>query len=266
MSLLQIRQIQRSVILAKTAQKLRQVSCLQPCLMRVRQGEKHIWQGETLAIARRGDMLIAPAGLEMTLINHPDAHGYACEVLIFDPQLIQHFRATHPEITQTLLQAEPQLCITPNSVIAKLWDEVYTELESHEPNELLHHRAAGLLLALAMAGHGAALLIDRGDSLIRRVQCVLLLQASKEWTVDEVAQQLHMGASTLRRQLANEGSSFRQLLKQVRLNLALGMIQTTQQPIGQIAQQCGYASASRFSARFTQQFGMKPLQLRATVT
>ena len=260
------RHIQHTIIFAKTAQKLRQVTCLQACLMRVRQGEKHIWLNEKMQIAHSSDLILAPAGLTMTLTNQPNAHGYTCEVLILEPQLLQHFCATYPEITQTVIHAEPQLCIKHSPMIAQQWDEVFTAMNRNEPTALLHHRAEGLLLTLAMAGHGAALLIDRGDSLIRRVQCVLLMQAGKEWTVDDIAQQLQMGASTLRRQLANEGSSFRQLLDEVRLNTALGMIQTTKQPIGLIAQQCGYASASRFSARFQLQFGIKPLQLRATVT
>ena len=259
------RLIQHSLILAKSAQKLRQVTCLQACLMRVRHGEKHIWLDEKMQIARSSELIIAPAGLCMTLTNQPAAQGYACEILQLDPQLLQHFRATYPDIVQAAVHAKPQLCIRHNLLIARLWDEVFAAIGSNEPNELLQHRAEGLLLALAMAGHGSALWIAQADPLIRRVQHVLMLQTSREWRVEQMAQQLHMGASTLRRQLALAGSSFRQLLAEVRLNTALGMIQTSQQPIGLIAQQCGYASASRFSARFQQQFGIKPLQLRATV-
>lgn len=261
----QTRQIQQTVILAKATQQLRQVACLQPTLMRIRQGEKHIWLNEKTQIARSGDLIIAPAGMQLTLTNVPDAKGYACEVLMFDPQLIEHFRASYPAAVAAVLKTEARLCEKSTPVIAQLWDEVFAATANSEPAELLHHRAEGLLLAMSMAGLGASLLLNRSDALAERVQQLIMLNAAKEWTVDAMANQLHVGASTLRRQLDKEGTSFRQLLEQVRLNIALGMIQTTKQPIGAIAQQCGYASASRFSARFALQFGTKPMQLRATV-
>ncbi|MGL6041663.1 MAG: helix-turn-helix transcriptional regulator, partial [Deefgea sp.] len=172
---------------------------------------------------------------------------------------------SYPAAVAAVLKTEARLCEKSTPVIAQLWDEVFAATANSEPAELLHHRAEGLLLAMSMAGLGASLLLNRSDALAERVQQLIMLNAAKEWTVDAMANQLHVGASTLRRQLDKEGTSFRQLLEQVRLNIALGMIQTTKQPIGAIAQQCGYASASRFSARFALQFGTKPMQLRATV-
>ncbi|BCL76787.1 AraC family transcriptional regulator [Jeongeupia sp. HS-3] len=265
MSQLQTRQIQQTVILAKATQQLRQVTCLQPALMRIRHGEKHIWLNGKTHIARIGDVLIAPAGLELTLSNHPDANGYACEVLVFEPGLIQHFRTSYPDAAQAVINTEPRLCEKLTPVMAQLWDDVFAATASHEPAALLHHRAEGLLLAMTMAGYGAALLVNRSDSIAERARHIIMLDAAQDWTVDAMAERLNMGASTLRRKLDQEGKSFRQLLEQVRLNMALGMIQTSRQAIGQIALQCGYASASRFSARFQQQFGIRPLQLRATV-
>ncbi|QLG89287.1 helix-turn-helix transcriptional regulator [Chitinibacter bivalviorum] len=265
MSQVQTRQIQQSVILAKATQQLREVTCLQATLMRIVHGEKHIWMNEQTHIARRGDLLIAPAGMQLTLSNHPDAHGYACEVLALDATLIQHFRSSYPEAIQAVMQNPPRLCEKITPMIEHLWDEVFAATASHEPAQLLQHRAEGLLLAMTMAGYGVSFLLNRSDSLAERVQHLIMLHPAQDWTVDAMAKQLNLGASTLRRQLDKEGQSFRDLLEQVRLNMALGLIQTSKQAIGQIALQCGYASASRFSARFQQQFGVKPMQLRATV-
>lgn len=265
MSQLQTRLIQHSVILAKATQQLREVSCLQATLMRVVHGEKHIWINEHTQIARHGDLLLAPAGTRLTLSNYPDAQGYACEVLVLDASLIAHFRASYPDAVQGVIQKPARLCEKMTPMIQHLWDEVFAATASHEPEQLLQHRAEGLLLAITLAGYGAALLLNRSDSLAERVQQLIMLHPAQEWTVEMMARQLNLGASTLRRQLDKEGQSFRELLEQVRLNTALGMIQTSKQAIGQIAQQCGYASASRFSARFQQQFGIKPMQLRATM-
>ena len=47
------------------------------------------------------------------------------------------------------------------------------------------------------------------------------------------------------------------------LERALALVQTSSLPIGQVAEACGYASASRFSARFRTRFGCTPRSLRA---
>ncbi|QLI82491.1 AraC family transcriptional regulator [Chitinibacter fontanus] len=265
MSQIQIRQIQQSMIYAKSTQQLRQVSCLQPTLMRIRHGEKHIWLNEQTYIARAGDILIAPAGLQLTLTNQPDVHGYACEVLTIAPGLIEQFRQNHPAAVQTALQQAPRLCEKLSATMALLWDELFNAIANNEPVELIEHRAAGLLLALTLSGFATALLSHRDDTVAQRVQMLIMLEPAREWTVELMAKQLNLGASTLRRQLQQEGQSFREILERIRLNIGLGLIQTSKHAIGQIAQQCGYQSASRFSARFQLQFGIKPLQLRATI-
>lgn len=266
MSQIQIRQIQHSVIYAKATQQIRQVSCLQPTLMRIRHGEKHIWLNDQVHIARAGDILIAPAGMQLTLTNQPDAHGYACEVLSIAPRLIEQFRQHHAAAVQVALQQAPRLCEKLSTTTARLWDELLAANANNEPAELIEHRAAGLLLALTLSGSAAALLSHRDDTLAQRVQMLIMLEPARDWTVEQMAKQLNLGASTLRRQLQQEGQSFRDILERVRLNIGLGLIQTSKHAIGQIAQQCGYQSASRFSARFQLQFGIKPLQLRATIS
>ncbi|MEJ2795832.1 helix-turn-helix transcriptional regulator [Iodobacter sp. LRB] len=263
MSQLTSRSIQQCVVQAKATQSLRKVCFLQFTLMRVRHGAKHIYLNEQTQIARSGDIVIVPAGMEMSLSNQPDAHGYVCEVLQLDPKIMQACRSAYPEAVHALQSTA--LCAKLTPVIAQLWDELFTASQKGEVIELLEHRALGLLLGLVLAGLGGALFIDRHSPVVTRVQQLVLFQPGKEWTVEEMAQHLQMGPSTLRRQLGQEGSSFRKILEQVRLNTALGMIQTSKQPIGQIASQCGYASASRFSSRFYQYFGVKPLQLRASV-
>ncbi|STQ91090.1 helix-turn-helix transcriptional regulator [Iodobacter fluviatilis] len=265
MSQLTSRSIQQCVIQAKATQSLRQVCFLQFTLMRVRHGAKHIYLNEQTQIARSGEIIIVPAGLEMSLSNQPDAHGYVCEVLQLDPQIMQACRRAYPKAVHALQTIDPKLCAKLNPTLTQLWDELFTASQHGEIIELLEHRAIGLLLGLALAGLGGALFVDRSSAVVTRVQQQVLFQPGKEWTVEEMAQHLQMGASTLRRQLGLEGSSFRKILEHVRLNTALGMIQTSRQPIGQIARQCGFASASRFSSRFHLHFGIKPLLLRASV-
>ena len=53
--------------------------------------------------------------------------------------------------------------------------------------------------------------------------------------------------ATLRRRLAAEGVTYRNLVQDVRMSHALAMLQNTDVPVLQIALAAGYASASRFS-------------------
>ena len=57
-----------------------------------------------------------------------------------------------------------------------------------------------------------------------------------------MAKMLFLGESTLRRRLQQESQSFRQIVEEVRMAHALGQLQTTSRPIGEIAQNSGYQS------------------------
>ncbi|WP_409283325.1 helix-turn-helix transcriptional regulator, partial [Pseudomonas protegens] len=109
------------------------------------------------------------------------------------------------------------------------------------------------------------LLLDRPDPLWERVQQLLMRNPARDWTVACVAKRLNLGASTLRRQLANENDSFSNILENVRLGMALQWLQTTPRPIGEIAAASGYASASRFAVRFRKHYGLSPRELRAAI-
>ena len=67
---------------------------------------------------------------------------------------------------------------------------------------------------------------------------------------------------TLRRHLQGEGVSFQDLLIDVRMSHALALLQVTDLPIGQIALEVGYDSASRFAVRFRRRFAMSPSEVR----
>jgi isopentenyl-diphosphate delta-isomerase type 1 len=67
------------------------------------------------------------------------------------------------------------------------------------------------------------------------------------------------------RRLQEEGTSASQCVRDARLERALNLLQTTRQPIGHIAEACGYLSHSRFSAAFEQQFGILPIKLRQQI-
>lgn len=70
-----------------------------------------------------------------------------------------------------------------------------------------------------------------------------------------------MSESTLSRRLNAEQTKFSWVLKSLRMNYGLYLLFFERYSIAQIAQMCGYQSASRFSAVFKQTFGVVPSHL-----
>jgi AraC-like DNA-binding protein len=80
---------------------------------------------------------------------------------------------------------------------------------------------------------------------------------TQDWTVERVAKEVGLGASSLRRRLAAEGTSFRTILRRERLRagqsaLAAGASSVT------AAEAAGYVSRSHFARRYRESFGTTP--------
>jgi AraC-like DNA-binding protein len=74
----------------------------------------------------------------------------------------------------------------------------------------------------------------------------------------EVAAVLHLSDRTLRHHLAHEGTSFRQLLDEVRERLAEELLVTGGLPVAEVARRLGYVEVSSFSQAFRRWKGVGP--------
>jgi AraC-like DNA-binding protein len=75
---------------------------------------------------------------------------------------------------------------------------------------------------------------------------------------DQVASALHFNVRTLRRQLADEGTTFRALVEETRQLLAEELLATGRLTIEEIADRVGYAEASSFVHAFKRWKGVAP--------
>ena len=71
-----------------------------------------------------------------------------------------------------------------------------------------------------------------------------------------------MSSRSLQRRLADQGTTFSQVLAETRLRLAAGWLKNTDKPIGEIAFDLGYTDASNFTRAFRRQTGAPPQLFR----
>lgn len=229
------------------------------CLIRVESGRKTVSGHGRAERFDAGRYVIVNAGETLDLDNDPDRSGwYRASCLSFDAELIRGLPATidtPPEPRAFAgLDAGHGLNAAFDHAVAGLRDPASC------PPVLLRHRLGEVLLAVAAQGFW--LRISRHPDIRERLRQCLAAAPAQRWTAQAAAQTLNMSEATLRRRLMETGSGFRAELDQVRMDLALALLQGSRLPIARIAEQCGYASSSKFSARFQRQHGVRPAALR----
>lgn len=95
---------------------------------------------------------------------------------------------------------------------------------------------------------------------LRRTLRIMLL--AEAVSADEVAKLLSMHRRTLNRRLKAEGTTFQQLLDEVRFETACQLLDTSRTPITEIAVSLGYAEPSAFSRAFRRWSGTTPVERR----
>ena len=225
-------------VTASKMHRLHQVKLFFPAICHITHGTKVIVQDDNRLEATRDELIIIPANTAMEIINQP---------------------VNLKSWPRTTLHS---LCAPLSEGLAFMWDNLLHAVRQDLPEALQKHQAFGLLLALLHDGVAGPLLVERNSNLTEQVRQFIMLSPSRAWTAQDVASRLALSVPTLRRRLREESQSFRQIVEEVRMAVALSQLQSTRLPIGEIALQCGYLSSSRFTARFRQHYGCLPKTLR----
>ena len=181
---------------------------------------------------RSGDVFVIPRATQWDMVNDPAPQGrYIARVLTFAPPLVELF---HERFGQFAATPAVQGCasLAADEAFAATFGHAVAALEDSETSQAMRqHRALEVLLLLA----------ERG----------LVFAPARE-----------LGWADRVRRLAQEATSVSQCVREVRLETALGLLQTTELQVSEIAGRCGYESHSRFSAAFRERFGFAPSHLR----
>jgi AraC-like DNA-binding protein len=141
----------------------------------------------------------------------------------------------------------------------------FVEWSAFAPASLWPTRRQELLLTLYHLGHQQVGQLRSAPSISHQLHTLLSQNIAANISSAELAESLAMSESTLRRKLADAGLNLQSIKENIRMGHSLGLLQTTNLAISQVAEQCGYTSQSRFTEKFKQRFGLTPTELRKTL-
>lgn len=104
--------------------------------------------------------------------------------------------------------------------------------------------------------------IERDETLGNKIYRLLSQFDGSYPNLVQVAGLLAMSPRTLRRRLSSEGSSYQQILDEVRRDLAIEYLTHTELPLASIAYMLGYNDLSNFRRAFIKWTGRAPLSFR----
>lgn len=221
-------------------------------------GRKTVFgQGEQW-IAAAGDIILLPQGASYGVTNQlSGAAPYEAISLMFDDSLIG--AAPAPAFAPL---SRPRVVAAPGTGFRQAVERVRALwMDGGTPDPIARHAALEVLTWMAV--HGSHFAAATQPAFAARLRALLAAAPARPWNAAAAAFALNVSAATLRRRLARDGLSMSGLLLEVRLCLAMGRLQATDDYVGQIALDCGFANHAHFSRLFKTRFGITPSQLRA---
>lgn len=243
---------------------IKHVPFYEPCIILVLAGRKVLFDGQTPVACEAGAVLTVPGPSSHDLRNEPDPRTKRYRALLIPfkaehlERLIRNYGLVHevPSKPVGILKFEPA---------DDLHDAITHYLTSDGNARLFTHRLLEILLVLATRNPALLAYALQQGGWSGRVRALLSSELAQTWDLDQVCSQLATTESTLRRSLKREGTSFRELLQDLRLTTALMQLLQTSYPVHRIAYDCGYQSVSRFTSNFHKRFGVPPSQIRAAM-
>lgn len=219
-----------------------------PVILRVEAGRKVI-RGAVAGEVPVGGLALLPAGVALDVENHPGDGGlYRATGLLVGPGIAAPRgigAALHTLDARALASFDRALGMVRRPSV---------------PQAIRDHAVLEVLLWLDAAG--VRLPVPGPLRFADRVRALLTEDLARDWSAAAVARELATSEATLRRRLSGEGKGFAELLTDLRMNRALGLLQGSDLPVAVVAGEVGYASPSRFALRFRARFGILPGAIR----
>lgn len=244
-----------SVYSAIADQRILNVPIVKPLLICVLDGQKELG-GDEHDLCRSGEFVFLSNTPTINMRNIPQGTEYFALLIEFDFQDFSIFKQRSRKSNHYFKGS-----ITPlmNSALNQ-----FVEWVASAPSQLWSSRKQELLQLIWHMGFEEVTSIAEPPNLSHRVEQLIATNMQADLTAEQVAYTLAMSESTLRRKLTLESTHFQTIKDRVKLGHGLHLLQSSETPIGLIAQQCGYQSQSRFTDKFKSLFGLTPSELRKT--
>jgi len=165
----------------------------------------------------------------------------------------KHQPATPVEEYERLLEAKVIFGCQHNRLV---FDPDLLAIETYNPNPDVYN-----ILAKDLAKNET---FNLGLNTSRRIKSFILARIEKEVpSQEDAAQHLNLSISSLKKQLASEGTGFKKILNDARMEKASGLLQDNSFSISVIAERLGFAYTNNFTRAFKRWSGFTPLQFKA---
>jgi AraC-like DNA-binding protein len=237
-------------------ERLADVALGRPALVVVLEGRKMLYAGGRTTTFATGTALALPAGWRGDVVNEPDPRTgfYRALFLDFPPAMVLRAFRAHPGWKAASPGSRSSI-----EIGAALGSAILHAAEAlSDPNTspvLVEHRVMEVLLVLALEGALPLRAQGRRGQVGDAVRDLVRWQPHRGWTAGVVAAELATSTATLRRRLAGEGTSLRELIASERMTAAAHMLGTEGLSVEEAALAVGYRSPRRFSGRFRAQTG-----------
>ncbi len=227
----------------------------------VLKGCKRIHHGADIVEIVPDHAAVIAAGCCIDVENIPDpvSGEYLAALMILPEEILNITRTLLGERIGNLMSQpapeSPCSVVMLDTISAELQECIKYSAASARPR--FNHALAGLLLKLREIGISTFLQPTR-PRLADSISTLLAAEPAREWRSLDVEEHLAMSGATLRRQLAAEQTSLRQILTETRLGQALQLLQSTRLPVKTVAARSGYRSVSSFVRRFHERYGVEP--------
>lgn len=245
-----------SIYTSKEDQHLLNVPVIQPLLICVLGGSKELGQHHQ-QICGVGDFVFLSNTPQINMRNISQQNDYFALLVEFSYEDFDIFKQRPVQKTSSWFTGKTTDVLNKTLLQFIQWAD-------YAPEELWSSRRREILQLMYHIGYKQVASIAEPPSLTHKVERILSANLSPDVGLETVARELAMGESTLRRKLSEENTHFQVIKDRIRLGAGLHLLQTTQLPIGLVAEQTGFTSQSRFTDKFKSLFGLTPSELRKT--
>lgn len=231
-------------------------------LVWVRKGRKCLYSAHVEAEFDAGDVMVLAEGSKWDVINDIAPHGiYEAMVLQFGSEAIRAFSEHYQSyfsVKRLQHWAKLRMDAQLEQSVRRAADGLAEAVIS--PRMKLHRMLEVMLL---LAERGCLIPPEKELNWPDKVRRLVSHQPAAPWSLEQVAQSFYMSESSLRRRLAEHGTTVGEVVRDMRLEVALLLLQTTQLPVNEVSLRCGYDSHSRFTAAFRKRYGFPPSFFRS---